>query len=345
MTRWLSVPAVLLSLGLFAAPRAQPSGATSVEAFLRARFRMDESQGAAVQQGRPVAVVLPGAVDREIVVAGAVRIATPADRTVARLKDVERLESGPGFLQTKRLSEPPRLDDFASFSVTADDLKALRTCRPGRCGVKLGAGAFESLGMIDWRAPDAEPQVQALARRSALEYVEAYRRGGNRELAIYRDTERPQFIAQEFADMVARTSLLPEWLPELAALLLNYPSGDRPPGFEELFYWSVSDFGLKPVFRLNHMVIIRPTTGATVYAVATKQLYASHYFHTALEVRAIVDDAERPGRGHYLLVLNMGRSDGLSGVFGGMVKWRARTASRDAVEAALRATKRLAEAS
>jgi len=32
---------------------------------------------------------------------------------------------------------------------------ALRKCRPGRCEVKLGQGAFDVLKTVDWRAPDA----------------------------------------------------------------------------------------------------------------------------------------------------------------------------------------------
>ena len=63
---------------------------------------------------------------------------------------------------------------------------------------------------IDESRSDPFQPVQTLARRAAFEYVEAYRRGGNNELAIYRDADHPLFIAQEFADMVARTSLLPE---------------------------------------------------------------------------------------------------------------------------------------
>ena len=80
------------------------------------------------------------------------------------------------------------------------------------------------------------------------------------------------------------------------------------------------------------------------YVVATKQLYANHYFHTALEVRALVDDESKPGQAHYLVVLNMARSDGLTGVFGGMVKSKVRSASRSGMEAALASMRRLAEA-
>lgn len=323
----------------------QPVAERSLGHFLSTSFGFTAAQVASVRAGRPVAVNMPSSLDREVAVAGAIHIDATAERLVALLQDVEQLESGPGFLRTRRLSDPPRLEDFADLELPAADVKALRKCRPGDCDVKLGQGAFDLLEQIDWRAADATAQVNALARRIALGYVEAYRKGGNGELAIYRDSERPQFIAGEFAEMVARTRLLPDMLPELADFLLHYPAARRPEGSSDFFYWSLADFGLKPVLRLNHVVVYR--TGepiATRYVVAVKQLYASHYFHTALEIRAVVDDAARPGKACYLVMMNMARSDGLSGMFGGLVKSKAVNGSRGGLVTALRAIKRLSEA-
>lgn len=347
MTRtWTVVGACLIALSVLGSARAQQQAVPNQEfvAFLTSRFRLDERQMAAVKQGLPVIAPLAEAVPREVVMGGVVRIDAPPERTVALVRNIERLESGTGFLHTKRLSDPPRLDDFADLTVSTEDLVALRACKPGHCDVKLGGAAFDTLRTIDWRRPDANAQVQQLARRSAFEYVEAYRHGGNQELAIYRDAERPLFIAQEFADMVKRTSMLPESVPDVADLLLTHPPAPKPASAEEFYYWSEADFGLKPVIRINHVVIQQPSVSHLVpYVIATKQLYANHYFHTGLEIRALVADAERPGRSHFLVVLNMARSDGLTGVFGGVVKSKVRAASRTAMESALRSTKRLAE--
>lgn len=335
-----------MAAGLLVGARAQsrPTDNQEFVSFLRTRFQLDERQMAAVRQGQPVIAPIPEAVSREVVVGGVVRIDAPPERTVALVRSIERLESGKGFLHTQRLSEPPRLDDFAGLMVSPEDLAALRACKPGRCDVKLGGAAFDTLRTIDWRRPDAAAQVQQLARRAAFDYVDAYRRGGNAELAIYRDAERPLFIAQEFADMVKRTSMLPESVPDVADLLLTHPPAPKPGSAEEFYYWSEADFGLKPVIRINHVVIQQPSVSHLVpYVIATKQLYANHYFHTGLEIRALVADAERPGRSHYLVVLDMARSDGLTGVFGGVVKSKVRAASRAAMESALRSTKRLAE--
>ena len=334
--------ALLASVGMLAAgPSAAPS--PTLHDVLVQQMKFTEAQVAAVRAGQAVTVLAPAAVDREIAVAGAVRIAAPAARLVEVIRDIESLERGDGFLATKKMSSPPGLADMAGLKLPADDITALRACRPGRCAVKLGQGAFDLLRNIDWAAPDAAEQVNQLARRSAVDYVESYRQGGNEALAIYRDSARPTFIAREFADMVRRSSGLTATLPEVSTYLLQYPQG-RPAAVEDYFYWSLAEFGLKPVLRINH-VVIHPTgqSSGLQYAVTTKQLYASHYFHTALEVRALMDDAERPGKGHYLVVLNLARSDGLTGLFGGIIKGKARSGARSGLEAALTGMKRLAE--
>lgn len=337
-------PLVALALALaITSPDAQSSRA-SLEWVLANRLGMQAAHIAAIKRGEAVALALPGTTDREILVGGAVRIRGPAERTVALVRDIERLESGPSFRHTKRISDPPRLDDFAAFVLSDDDVAALRRCRPRDCDVNLGPRGFAALSRVDWSAPNAPESVRALARQTAFEYLEAYRTGGNEALAVYTDRERPLFVAQEFADMVKRAGQLPDVAPELSAYLLGHPATPRPPGAEDFYYWSEADFGLKPVFRINFVVIQRPTTtGETRYTIATKQLYANHYFHTALELRLLFDDEQQPGRAHYLLVLNMARSDGLTGLFGGIVKSRVRSASRTGLQRALARMKRLAE--
>ena len=320
------------------------SAQTKLEKFLAQKLALSTAQLATLRTGQPIAVNVAGAVDREISVAGVIRIDRPAARTIDVIRNIETLESGKGFLHTRKLSAPPKLDDFAAFSVDKDDVNDLRKCRPGKCAVKLGKPAMDAVARLDWSAPTVASRVNELARKTAFDYVEAYRRGGNTELATYVDTDRPRFVAEEFADMIKRSNMLPDHLASLTGFLLGYPTAPRPKGTDDFYYWSVADFGLKPVFRLNHVVIhpVPPGT-TTLYAIATKQLYATHYSQSALELRALVDDESHPGTAHYLVVLNMARSDGLTGTFGGLIKSKARSGSRNGLEAALRATKALAE--
>lgn len=347
MVRGTALAAVVVAGVAAGAPdavsRAPSSVPADVRALLVSALALTESQLAQVHDGQPVAVAATPTVDREIVVGGAIRMAVPASRLVALIRDIERLERGSGFLATHRFSTPPGPADVAALRLPDQDVASLRGCRPGHCAVKLGQAAFDELARVDWRAPDAAEQAHALARRMALTYLADYTTGGNRALAVYRDTSSPIDIAGELDDMVRRWGVVTALLPEVAAYLLDYPN-HRPLRVDDFFYWSLAEFGLKPVLRLNH-VVVHPTgrTGGLQYVVTTKQLYASHYFHAALEVRALFDDPERPGRGHYLVVVNMARSDGLTGLFGGFVRSRARGGARNGLQSALAAMKRRAE--
>lgn len=107
------------------------------------------------------------------------------------------------------------------------------------------------------------------------------------------------------------------------------------------------DFGLKPTIRVNHVVIHplaeRPSTGVA-YAIATKQLYASHYFHTTLELRFLVDRIDPAGRaGSTLISVTRSRNDGMTGFRGLFLRPIIRRRSRDAVRGYLEHVRRQVE--
>jgi len=106
------------------------------------------------------------------------------------------------------------------------------------------------------------------------------------------------------------------------------------------------DFGLKPTIRVNHAVIYRGRTeGHDFGAVAIKQLYATHYFHTALDMSVCVDDAGDAGRGFYLLTLKGSQQEGLTGVKGSILRKAVVDKTRRSLESALASIKRTIEQS
>ena len=133
---------VLVAAAAVPAPQASVGAQSQgpVAQSLGQRFGFTPDQLAAVDAGTGVAVVLPSSVDHEIAVAGAVFVRATGDRLVSVLQDVERLESGKGFIRTKRLSNPPRLADFAGLQLPPADVEALRGCAPGtlRCQTRPG---------------------------------------------------------------------------------------------------------------------------------------------------------------------------------------------------------------
>ena len=79
------------------------------------------------------------------------------------------------------------------------------------------------------------------------------------------------------------------------------------------------------------------------YAVAVKQIYASHYFESALDLTVCVPDQENPDRGFYLITLKGSQQAGLTGLKGGIVRKVAVDKSRSSLERALGAIKQKLE--
>jgi hypothetical protein len=320
------------------------SAAPSVIDLLGTYFHFDKRQIEEVERRRPVSVSLPGSLDREILAAGAIRIETPAERVLDLFRDIEKLESGTGFLTTVRLSEPPRLEDFDQLTLPPSDAEDLRACRPGDCNIKLNQRGFDLLGQINWRAPDAQAQVQRFARRMLYDIAQAYRTRGNAGLGLSMDDDPHRATADEFAEMLRNKPFLDAGMPGLTKYLLGYPSAPAPAGLEQFLYWSLVEFGLKKTIRLNH-VSIYPVDGAPAsrWALSNRIVYASHYFQNAVEVRLLVDDPASPAKAHYLLVLNLARPDGLTGVFGPLVRYKVRSGSRDTLRKTMLITREKAE--
>jgi hypothetical protein len=85
------------------------------------------------------------------------------------------------------------------------------------------------------------------------------------------------------------------------------------------------------------------TEGQEDTLVASKMLYASHYFWTALELRALIPDPARK-QGFWLVTINRSRSDGLSGFTGFFIRRRVRSDVLAGTRSFLEGTKQMLEA-
>jgi hypothetical protein len=326
-----------LSVAWLATPSAKRSTTlpADLDAYLATYVRLDAQARAQLLAGAPVTKILDSDASKEVAVFGAVWVNAPVDRYLDTVRDIEHFESGGAFRVTKKVSAPPRLDDFAQLSLSDDDVKDLRSCRVSQCDVKLAAAAIDRLRRdVDWSKPDARDQANRLARQIAFEYVTEYLKGGNEQLAVYRDDDRPTFVAKEFAELVSRLPELNEFVPKVRQYLLDFPRATLP-GSESFIYWQDADFGLKPTIRINHLVMAQDPGGAIV---ASKMLYATHYFWTALELRVLVRDPQR-GPGFWFVTESRSRSDGLSGFVGRVIRGKVRAEAEKGTVAQLRVTK------
>jgi hypothetical protein len=304
--------------------------------YVTRHARLTAAEQALLLKGQPVAKVVESPdPSREVGVFGAVWIAAPIARYLTAVRNIEQFEKGDNFLVTKRISSPPRIEDFAQLRIPPDDLADLKSCRVGACELKVSERALAQVKKeIDWSKPTAGADVERLIRRQALEYVNGYLEGGNARLATYRDADRPTFVAQEFSSMIGRMPALTEYLPETKKYLLEFPKASLPKS-ESFVYWQEAKFGLKPTTRINHFTIAEHEA-ATV--VVSKMLYASHYFWTALELRVLTPDPKR-GEGFWFATVSQSRSDGLSGFVGALIRGKVQGEAREGIEAVLRTTK------
>jgi hypothetical protein len=334
------IAACALLAASVAAPAGRPPALPGpLEAYFTNYVKLAPDERASLLNGAPLTKLLDSDQSKEVVVFGAVWIHAPIARYLTAVRDIEHFESGGSFRITKKVSSPPRAGDFAALTIPDDDAKDLRSCEVSKCELKLPEASILRIRReIDWSKPDAHARLNGIARDLALEYVNGYLQGGNAQLAVYRDRERPTFVAAEFTSMVDRLSALAEFLPGIRRYLLDYPKAALP-NSESFIYWQEAQFGLKPTIRINHLVIAEDRDGATV---ASKMLYASHYFWTALELRVLVRDPAR-GDGFWFVTESRSRSDGLSGFVGRVIRGKVRGEAEKGTAAVLQRTKEMLE--
>ena len=342
--RW---PVIWLPVGLLAlmAGPAEPTQTSTalpprLETYVTGTVKLSAEERRKLALGGPVTKLLATDASAETGVFGAIWISAPMQVYITALKDIENFERGGGFKITKLINTPPRLEDFAELHLPAEDVEDLRSCRVGDCELKLGEEALQRFRAgINWKSPTAGADADALMRELALRYVDEYLKGGNERLAVYRDRKRPTFVAREFRDMVDRMPELTTYMPDMRRYLLEFPNATLP-AVTSFLYWQETEFGLKPTIRVSHVVIRQGPGDATI---ASKMLYATHYFWTGLELRALLQDPSR-GSGFWFITVSRSRSDGLTGFTGTVLGGKVRREVEEGALAALHATKRALEA-
>jgi hypothetical protein len=210
----------------------------------------------------------------------------------------------------------------SSSSLDPQDIDALKKCKPGDCDVQLPASYMDDFRKtVDWTSPTVAEQIDKDVREAGLQELTAYQRDGNRALDVYYDKQHPVDVAEQFKYMISYSKALPEYLPDVYGYLLTYP-GDKPAKTEDSFYWSKVKFGLKPTLRVVHVITTqKPTKDSTAYFIAEKQLYASHYFETALDLTSCIPDSpDSKGKFFYLIKVMGSEQAGLTGAKGSVVR-------------------------
>lgn len=316
-----------------------------VSKFFKQYIGLNDEQIAAIRNGQAVAKILNSPTADEVFVFGAIYVRSTPEEYLKLASDIDALKKLPNYLAIREFSNPPQLSDLDGFSLDEDDVKALQKCRAGKCEVQLPTDAMDEFqSKVNWSAPNAAEQANQIAKQMVLEALRRYQAGGNAALGTYRDKNNPTAVDQAFQSLVSRSKAMPVYLPELQSYLLDYPKA-KSDHIESKFYWEKINFGLKPTIRLLQAVLYRGTdSNRPAYAVAIKQLYATHYFETALDLTVCVRDDEGKQPGMYLITMKGSDQAGLTGLKGGIVRKVAVDKTRSSLEKALAAMKATLEA-
>ncbi len=330
--RTVAIGAFLISGTLLVAQTSQEPST-----FFKQFIGLQDDQIAAIQQGKAVTKVLSTKTPSEVAVFGAIYINASPEEYLKAVRNVEGLRKSPSYLAVRKFSSPPTLSDLEGFVLDEDDIKDLKNCKPGSCQVQLPAESIQEFkSQVNWSAPDPQAQVNNLAQKMALEALVRYQKDGNTALGSYYDKEQPVRVVDQFESLLHESSSMSHYLPDLKRYLIDYPRAELP-NAESIFYWENVKFGLKPTLRMNQMVIYSGSgPSGPLASVAIKQLYASHYFQTALDLSVCAKDSSRPDdKGFYLITLKGSRQAGLTGAKGSIIRKKAVSRLRSSLETSL----------
>ena len=313
--------------------------------FFHEFIGLNDDQIREIREGKAIAKILDSPTADQVFVFGSVYINSTPELYLKFASDLEALRKLPSYIALRKFSDPPQLSDLTGFTMDEKDFDQLKNCKPSHCEVQLPTEAMEEFQRsVNWSAPDANDQANRLAQQMALQALVSYQQGGNAALGTYRDKNHPAVVAETFASLLNRSEALPVYLPELREYLLNYPKADAK-NIQSEFYWEKVNFGLKPTLRVVQAIVYQgDSPERPAYAVAVKQLYASHYFESALDLTVCIKDDEHPAHpGFYLVTMKGSQQAGLTGLKGGIVRKVAVDKTRSSLEKALASVKQKLE--
>jgi hypothetical protein len=296
------------------------------------RASFTETDFVMLSQGQPVVKLLSARDKREVVVAGLVPLQAPVELFLQSFRESMTRKSNPAILEIGSFSSQPTIDDLQMLTFENRDLEDLRQCVVGDCRLKLSAAMIDRLQKeVDWSAPDYRLQVTQLLKLMLLDYVRDYLARGDAALIEYNDKQTAVRLADEQRDLMA--ALSHDVLDELPQYLKGSPNAELR-AIEHALVWSKIKFGFKPVIAINHITIYqREQKNGPQILIASKQIYANHYFDSSLALTAFLSV---PGASSgYLFYENRSRADGLGGAFSGLKRGIIENRALDGVKAIL----------
>jgi hypothetical protein len=343
ITRELS--AVVLVL-LCAAPASTQTNPQQPHDFLQKHFRFSKEDLAAIDRGRIVTKLPTTGDKREVGALGVVRLNVSRELFLEKFMDIESFKKSDLVLQIRKFSSPASLDDLSQLTLEPEHVIGLKNCRVGNSNVKISAKWIERFHKINWSAPDHNARATALTQKLLLEYVLGYLKEGNSALIEYNDQPNPRRLEDEVRSLVEQSPHLLDTAPGFSKYLAEFPRVQAA-NVEDFIYWSKETVGgFKPVLGLTHVSVYKQKTGSPFQIIiASKQIYANHYFDGSLALTWIVDTKTAAGKSAiYLIYFNRSRMDALGGGLSWLKRYVARGRIREGLVKTLELTKANLEA-
>jgi hypothetical protein len=308
-----SILCVLLSL-FFVCPQASARTADpDLQKSLEQRAAFSADQVTALQRGEIVVKLIPVNDQREVAVCGVMDLPSDPETALKSFQlSLSQLKQK-SILQSGKFSNPPRVEDLGSLTLSDRDIEDLKECTVGDCKLKLSAAMIRRFqNSIDWNATDYSDQVNQLFRLMIVEYITAYLQRGDAALIEYADQRTRVDLAREQESLLANLLYVNDAAPEFVRYLKAFPRSSVP--VEHSLTWARINFGLKPVFIINDVSTYRSEVdGVARLLVLSKQIYADHYLDSSLSLTAVIGD--HTGTSSRLLYVNHSRASALASMF------------------------------
>ena len=305
---------ILLVLG-FAVIASEALGQESPAAVLEKCCAITAQDLARLNKGQVLGRLIKVGNDTDIAIMGAVRLNVSKETYIDWYRRVENFKYSPMVKEAVQFHVPPRPEDVAAFVIDADQIKLLRDCKPGNCGFKFSNDEIaQSRADLDGPS-NVRGKAEAFMRRILLRRVTQYVKQGDSGLQKFNDKPEEMDVLSTFRSILNASPYIKVAFPDLFTQLSNYRGTEDNAARDDIFYWSkeLYGFGLRPIIGAFHARIYRANRSVTV--IATKQIWASHYYDGSLGISVLVD--ANPGT--YLVYLNRSRIDLLRDA--GLKRW------------------------
>ncbi|MEZ5428566.1 MAG: hypothetical protein R2747_20135 [Pyrinomonadaceae bacterium] len=276
----------------------------------------------AVEKGEIVVKKMEVEADGEVAFCSALKLTAPRDAVFDAFRRAIERQQREVADEYGAFGKPPQASDLKSLTIKNSEIRALKNCQPGDCSWSLSNDLIKRFqNEIDWNSADADEKATELMKQIMAGHFQGYLTGGDQALMTYNDDPEPLSLADEQRSLLDGLLWINDFAPEFKDYLREFPKRELP-GIEDLATWSKVRVGFKPVIINTHIIFYKKDAdGVPQGLIASKQIYANHYFHSSLSLTGIVSFPNPDGTfATYVFFESHSRAGALTGKMGQLAR-------------------------